>query len=137
MDPDRSTKRRGPLTWLAARTRRFWFVVLVVLPTVYILSSGPTRPLLVRHRLQPLWMGDVGVSWLTPPLVLTVYDYWTPAYAPLVWFQARYYASTCAKMLTAYWELYPIPQDGSQKVQTVRIAVPQPTESEPAVRGGE
>ena len=34
-------KRRGPLTWLAARTWRFWVVVVVVLPVLYVGSFGP------------------------------------------------------------------------------------------------
>src|SRR5437762_631139 len=34
-------KRRGPLTWLAARTWRFWVAVAAMLPVLYVGSFGP------------------------------------------------------------------------------------------------
>lgn len=38
---ERPTKRRGLLLWLADRTWRFWVVVLVILPALYVASFGP------------------------------------------------------------------------------------------------
>lgn len=35
------TKRRGPLTWLAGRSRQFWIVV-ALLPVLYFASWGPS-----------------------------------------------------------------------------------------------
>lgn len=98
-------KRRGPLGWLAARTWRFWFVVFVVLPSLYVASSGPARPLLALHRLDP--PGTLFDPHPPFSVIVVVYDYWTPAYAPLIWLQSRYQIS----FLWRYWNLYPIPQE--------------------------
>src|SRR5436190_22613631 len=38
---DQPRKRRGPLTWLAARTWRFWVMVALAQPFVYVGSFGP------------------------------------------------------------------------------------------------
>lgn len=35
------TERRGPLLWLAGRSRRFWIVVVALLPGLYVASFGP------------------------------------------------------------------------------------------------
>jgi hypothetical protein len=37
---ERPTKRRGPLLWLAGRSRRFW-IVGALLPVLYVASFGP------------------------------------------------------------------------------------------------
>lgn len=34
-------KRHGPVGWLFARTRRFWIVTALLLPTTYVASFGP------------------------------------------------------------------------------------------------
>lgn len=49
---ERPTKRRGPLGWLASRTRRFWIVVALVaaLPAAYLLSAGPAFRQVVELR---------------------------------------------------------------------------------------
>jgi len=38
---ERSRKRRGPLLWLGGRSRRFWIVMAVILPVIYVGSFGP------------------------------------------------------------------------------------------------
>lgn len=38
---EKPTKRRGPLSWLAVRSWRFWFVTAIALPLLYIASFGP------------------------------------------------------------------------------------------------
>src|SRR5262245_57986333 len=40
--PDRPAKRRGPLTWLGGRSRRFWVAVALLTPVLYVLSVGPS-----------------------------------------------------------------------------------------------
>jgi hypothetical protein len=34
-------KRRGPLLWLADRSRRFWIITVMSLPVLYVGSFGP------------------------------------------------------------------------------------------------
>ena len=46
-------KRRGPLTWLADRTWRFWIGV-ALLPVLYVASFGPVAWMLSRG-----WMPDI------------------------------------------------------------------------------
>src|SRR5262249_49414102 len=37
----RTSKRRGPMSWLAARSWRFWVVVAALMPVFYVVSFGP------------------------------------------------------------------------------------------------
>src|SRR5262245_28459002 len=47
---ERPTKRRGPMTWLAGRSRRFR-IGLAMLPVLYVASFGPAC--WISSRLQP------------------------------------------------------------------------------------
>jgi hypothetical protein len=46
-------KRRGPLLWLAARSRRFW-IVTVLVPLLYVASFGPAC-WMAERQLLPKW----------------------------------------------------------------------------------
>jgi hypothetical protein len=46
---DRPQKRRGPLLWLADRSRRFWIGVALV-SVLYVASFGPACWFLASHR---------------------------------------------------------------------------------------
>src|SRR5436190_23317650 len=52
---ERPTKRRGPITWLAGRSRRFWIGLAMLLPVLYVVSFGPACWWTVNHRV-PRWM---------------------------------------------------------------------------------
>ena len=38
---ERRARRGGPLYWIARRPRRFWIIMAVVLPVLYVASFGP------------------------------------------------------------------------------------------------
>src|SRR5437899_2612492 len=38
---DRQTTRGGPLYWIKRRSRRFWLVMAILLPLLYVGSFGP------------------------------------------------------------------------------------------------
>lgn len=64
----RSTKRGGPLLWLAGRPRRFWIGAALVLTVLYVAGVGPANWL---HRQQLLREGSVPsgiVKWFYAPL---------------------------------------------------------------------
>lgn len=48
---ERSTKRRGPLGWMADRSWRFWAIAAVLVPVLYVLSSGPAAYILDHASL--------------------------------------------------------------------------------------
>jgi hypothetical protein len=50
---ERPTKRRGPLLWLAGRSWRFWVVVTLMLPVLYIASFGPAVWITSRLHSSP------------------------------------------------------------------------------------
>jgi len=64
-------KRRGPLTWLADRTWRFW-VVMALLPALYVASYGPACWAYHRRRIPQS---------MEPALIA--------AYRPLDWLSAN------------------------------------------------
>src|SRR5262249_1088995 len=74
-------KRRGPLTWLAGRSRRFWIITAIALPLLYVLGSGPTRSLAIRQRYT--YTTPPGAS--TPALYATreYSAWWTITFAPM------------------------------------------------------
>jgi hypothetical protein len=43
-------KPRGPLTWLSARTWRFWLFAAIALPVLYVASFGPACWLASRNQ---------------------------------------------------------------------------------------
>lgn len=63
---ERPTKRRGPMTWLAARTRRFW-IILAVMPMLYFASIGPWVWIgwNLPHSLQ-FWHGLLNEAYCAP-----------------------------------------------------------------------
>src|SRR5262245_27602972 len=84
------TKRRGPMTWLASRTWRFWLATTLILPVLYVLSYGPVGRLGVAHN-EPRWLAAVsdplyaplhwsfaeGPEWFTVAL-FRYYNWWMP-----------------------------------------------------------
>jgi hypothetical protein len=64
---DRPKKRRGPLLWLAARSRRFWIIASVVaLLAGYPLSFGPAILLTARGHIR-----ESTVQYLYMPFLLS------------------------------------------------------------------
>jgi len=93
----RPTKRRGPLLWLAARSRRFWLIASIVLPVLYVASFGPVC-WLYHHIRAPEWA-------------------WTPllwAYAPLSWI-AWNGPAALREPLTWYVDLWAPPHFGDER----------------------
>jgi len=56
-------KRRGPLTWLAGRSRRFWITV-AMMPVLYVASVGPACWLTAVPIEQVLQSGLPDVEWM-------------------------------------------------------------------------
>jgi hypothetical protein len=65
---ERPKKRRGPLLWLAARSRRFWTIVgLVALLAAYPVSFGPAVWLTARGYFR-----ETAVQHFYMPLLLSI-----------------------------------------------------------------
>jgi hypothetical protein len=96
-------KRRGPLIWLASRSRRFWIVLAILLPFIYVLGSGPTRSIAFRNRM----------TYTTPPGAVRPALYatseqsalWWIFYFPLAWASQQ----SWGQPIRSYWALFPIP----------------------------
>jgi hypothetical protein len=65
-------KRRGPLTWLADRSRWFWVGVLVSSPILFLLSIGP-QVYLINKKALPRWL-DRGIRQYSLAPVFTVME---------------------------------------------------------------
>jgi hypothetical protein len=52
---DRPKKRRGPLLWLAAKSWRFWIVV-VLAPLLYVASFGPACWITSHAGIDGYWL---------------------------------------------------------------------------------
>jgi len=48
---ERPTKRRGPLLWLAGRSRRFWIIAILAPPLLYVGSFGPACWAIGAHAI--------------------------------------------------------------------------------------
>jgi hypothetical protein len=60
-------KRRGPLLWLAGRSRWFWIGV-ALMPVLYVASIPPTLWYLNRYRIRP-WQqtrGRIAAAYFFP-----------------------------------------------------------------------
>ena len=99
--PAMSDDRKTPLwPWIAA--------LLIGLPVLYVLSSGPARSLLMRKAsivpgtivLPDGRLGRVG------PGEITLYGQWINAYGPLDWASQ----GKCGALLRWYWQRFPIPE---------------------------
>jgi hypothetical protein len=76
---ERPRRRRGPLLWLADRSRQFWIVTALALPVAYLASFGPACWMSVRARSEPacrrigevywplLWIG-MNTAWGISPV---------------------------------------------------------------------
>jgi hypothetical protein len=96
----------------------FWFVAcVIVLPVLYIASSGPSRMIAVRSFPVPTPVSAVPTPTSAAPgspigldfdcslgFVEEVDAWWAAVYAPLTW------AADCAwgEPLYWYWDLFPI-----------------------------
>jgi len=94
VEPER--KRRGPIGWLVARTRRFWIAV-ALLPVLYVASFGPMRTVAVRNEF---------IRWANGNVTLNVVqsDWCQPAYRPLIWASQQ----SWGEPLSRYWRLFPV-----------------------------
>jgi len=70
-------KRRGPLTWLAARTWRFWGVVVLLPLVLYLGSFGPACWLLRNSDLIPNGLFDA-IETVYAPVFFVQYAKGTP-----------------------------------------------------------
>jgi len=86
----------------------FWLIVaLIGLPVLYVLSSGPTRPLLIRRHVTGAGIrGTVGEI-----LIREEYNYWRPLFWPLEDFWAWHYGGAWAAPLEWYWDFFPAADD--------------------------
>jgi hypothetical protein len=64
-------KRRGPLMWLAGRSRRFWIAV-ALLPILYVASFGPACWISSRMNLGN-WINFTALPTVYRPLLLAMY----------------------------------------------------------------
>jgi hypothetical protein len=87
-----SDDRKKPLwPWIVA--------VLIGLPVLYFLSSGPTRIVAFRHHnYYSSFYGEFGV--------VDADEWWTTGYAPLEWASGQPWG----KPVIWYWGLFPIRQ---------------------------
>ncbi len=80
-----------------------WITVVVASILVYILSSGPTRTLLIQKR-KTISVGPHGMSvWLGPTVVVKDGN-WKTLYLPLDWAGTQKFGAP----LRWYWNLFPI-----------------------------
>ena len=120
-----TAKRKGPLLWLAGRSRRFWIVVALV-PVLYVLSSGPMvmvawrGQMIVDHALpfstvmsqmetdSPEDASSV-VSSVAPMMAMEVDipEWWQQLYAPLWWMAEQPWGE---RLVMGYWNSFPIPE---------------------------
>lgn len=100
-------KRRGPMTWLGARSRAFWVLVVVLLPVFYVLSSGPMRMLAFRQKV----VYELYGTRFSPPTTIATANrattIWVTVYRPLVLIGGQQYGEP----LRWYWNLFPKPID--------------------------
>lgn len=106
---ERPAKRHGPLTWLSARTWRFWVwlvVVALLTPVLYVASSGPMKAVLWTRLHRP----GVDVPSYAPGAV------WGILYGPLDSIANQLPYDWCTKWLWVYWDIFPVfadaPPDG-------------------------
>ncbi|HTI52389.1 MAG TPA: hypothetical protein VL475_15605 [Planctomycetaceae bacterium] len=99
---ERPTKRRGPIGWLKGRSRRFWIVFAILLPPLYLLASGPTRPLAFRNRLT--YVTRPGTSRRVAMATSEQSALWVIAFAPLEWAAKEPWG----RPIKSYWALFPI-----------------------------
>jgi hypothetical protein len=71
MDPH-PQKRRGPLMWLAGRSRRFW-IVIALLPVLYVASFGPACWITSRLRLSGDSINFTVLPTFYHPLLVTMF----------------------------------------------------------------
>jgi hypothetical protein len=85
---ERTTKRGGPLCWLGRRSRRFW-IVIVALPVLYVLSSGPMVWLAVKMGA-PDWVFGALETVYGPSLWLAMWSgrFGQPYLAYFAWWQS-------------------------------------------------
>src|SRR5262245_51428206 len=103
-------KTRGPLTLLLTSRRFRWWAIgfAVVLPLLYVLSSGPMLTLAWRSHLTIIPTTPDG-----PVEALATLDqgaWWPTVYAPLWWVSEK---SWGAAPLQWYWGLFPIPDESA------------------------
>ena len=84
-----------------------WTVaVLVVVPVLYVLSSGPMRSLAFRSIPLRNLDGTTDHSMGGPVLIRDEGMCWPIAYAPLVWVSEQPWGESA---ISWYWDLFPIP----------------------------
>ena len=89
-------KPRGPLTWLAARTWRFWVMVPIaaVLPLMYVASFGPYCAL---HDGAYLPAAELPDGWGEPldafysPVIWAANDAPVPVQTIVLWYISLWY----------------------------------------------
>jgi hypothetical protein len=77
-------------------------IVAVVLPLLYVLSSGPTQSLAFTYghvTYDDDGLGNVGVS-----VELDQGVWWPKVYAPLMWIAEQSWGD----WLCSYWQLFPV-----------------------------
>lgn len=108
---ERRRKRRGPLLWLADRSRRFW-IIAAALPILYAASFGPACWIYSRSEDLEIWQTADRI------------------YYPILWQQAHgpdfvsgaidRYANLCSAVeVTACWPTFGDPRD--VQLGTVRL----------------
>jgi hypothetical protein len=90
-----SDERKSLWPWIAA--------VLIGLPVLYLLSSGPSRSLLIQKRIV-IPVGPRGVTLWIGPTVVVEDGNWKTIYSPLDWAATQ----TFGAPLRWYWNLFPI-----------------------------
>lgn len=97
------TKRRGPILWMARRSRRFW-IAIAVLAVLYVLSSGPTRLTAVyQDETMESVLFVVGPDPFPEPQPLdAIKPWWKTAYGPLVWASKHELGGP----IRWYWDLF-------------------------------
>lgn len=96
-------KRRGPMTWLAGRSRGFWIIVCL-LPAIYVLSSGPMRKIGVvvpPHSMTGHLLPNFKSSTVVRPWYQTVYG-------PLIWASGK---QPWGMPLAFYWSIFDVRKD--------------------------
>lgn len=94
-----------------ARAKRATIWLVVVLPPLYVLSSGPLIPLayyksrvLVPKEAHKAFEED---GHYQEEIMVVVHGWWPATYAPLKWIAQRSWGAP----LRWYWELFPIPDE--------------------------
>jgi hypothetical protein len=93
---ERPNKSRGPLLWLAGRSRRFWVGAMVMMPLLYVGSFGPA-----------CWL----TAWPNPPYFSFAHNVgpqpqrWMMIYFPLGAVIVHAYGTPAARTLN-WWATY-------------------------------